>query len=77
LINFANVKQSGGSGDLPDKRVVTVSQVVTLPEFIERSQKLESALESGAMAEFCQQKVSSSSNIGICKLFRCKLTITC
>ena len=50
--------QPGNAGDLPDKRVVTVSQVVTLPNFIARSQKLEGALESGSMAEFCQQKVS-------------------
>ena len=44
--------------DSPDQRIVTVSQVVTLPKLLERSQILETSLVSGNLADFCDEKVS-------------------
>ena len=47
-----------GAGDGVDKRIVTISQVVTLPEFVARSQRLENALRSGTLEDFCAEKVT-------------------
>ena len=61
LITFSNVKQPAhgqGAGDGVDKRIVTISQVVTLPEFVARSQRLENALRSGTLEDFCAEKVT-------------------
>lgn len=59
LVQYFNVKRGSiGIGDLPYQRLVTISQVVTLPEFVARSERFDQALESGDIGDFCQQKVT-------------------
>ena len=41
---------------------VTVSQVITDSELVEKSQHLESALQTGHLHEYCNYKIESASN---------------
>jgi len=38
---------------------VDISQIVTLPEFIDRSKKLEEALQAGSLEYYCSEKVEN------------------
>jgi len=59
LVQYFNVKGARiGIGDLPHQRLVTISKLVTLPDLVARSERLDFALESGNIADFCQEKVS-------------------
>ncbi|CAG7824437.1 unnamed protein product [Allacma fusca] len=69
LIKFENVKNVQGSGQ-PDQRLVTISQVVTLPDFLGRSQKLEAALASGNLGEFCEEKSIQTANENESRIWR-------
>ncbi|XP_066994333.2 protein transport protein Sec31A isoform X2 [Anabrus simplex] len=64
LVMFENVGLGHGSANqvpqAPVGRTVYISQVVTEPELIARSNQLESALQYGQFIEFCQTKAASS-----------------
>eukprot|EP00112_Aurelia_sp_Birch-Aquarium-sp1_P011275 Seg237.6 transcript_id=Seg237.6/GoldUCD/mRNA.D3Y31 product="Protein transport protein Sec31A" protein_id=Seg237.6/GoldUCD/D3Y31 len=51
-------------GNFPDQpaKQVSVSQVVTEGEFLQRSGELENALLSGQLVEFCDQKIGQSAS---------------
>lgn len=48
-----------GQPDQLPMRIVHMSQVVTEPELLSKSEKLESSLANGNLVEFCQSKVES------------------
>jgi protein transport protein SEC31 len=58
LVSFGNEKaQAGQTGTL---HTVYVSQVVTEPELIARSNQLETVLQYGQYTDYCQAKIASS-----------------
>ncbi|PSN56122.1 Protein transport protein Sec31A [Blattella germanica] len=60
LVSFGNEQaQPGQNGLIP--RTVYVSQLVTEPELISRSNQLETTLQYGQYVDFCQAKVATSS----------------
>ncbi|CAL8099465.1 unnamed protein product [Orchesella dallaii] len=58
LISFQNVKTPATQAGQPDRitGTVNISQIVTLPEFIDRSKKLEEALQTGSLEFYCSEK---------------------
>ncbi|KAJ8264347.1 hypothetical protein GJAV_G00148110 [Gymnothorax javanicus] len=61
LVTFENLRpppQQQGPQTLP--RQVFISQVVTETEFLQRSNELQAALQSGAFSVYCQGKVQNS-----------------
>ncbi|XP_060523111.1 protein transport protein Sec31A isoform X2 [Cylas formicarius] len=71
LITFENDKEKitlaqqttqPGQGSPHISRIVQISQVITEPEFIQKSSELEQALESGNFIEYCLNKSESSND---------------
>ena len=62
-MTFENVKMpvTGAGGHALTSHVVTVSQVVTATDLVERSMALERTLQAGEFAGFCEQKIATSS----------------
>lgn len=62
LISFTKQQQQqqSSSNALPPAQLVHISQVVTEEALIEHSSRLENALDSGAIMEFCEQKLQDS-----------------
>ncbi|XP_064631630.1 protein transport protein Sec31A-like isoform X3 [Lineus longissimus] len=58
LVTFENTKPQPNQQPVP--RQVHISQVVTETELLQRSQQLESVLQTGQFAEFCSMKVANS-----------------
>lgn len=48
-----------------------VSQVITNPELIQRSNELDQALQSGEFADFCKFKVDSTNDEHVKKVWSC------
>jgi len=61
-VTFENVKAqaAGGNINTPTSHMVTVSQVVTATDLVERSLALERTLQGGEFGAFCEQKVATS-----------------
>lgn len=60
LIKFTNEKKIQDSvtqGPQQFSCSVTIEQVMTLPILVERSTKLEDALKSGSLEQYCYEKV--------------------
>ncbi|KAK7872942.1 hypothetical protein R5R35_004256 [Gryllus longicercus] len=62
IFENATAAEIAAAGGGPPMRTIRVSQVVTEPELIQRSTLLESALQSGQYVEFCQNKITLSTN---------------
>nr|XP_042906130.1 protein transport protein Sec31A [Parasteatoda tepidariorum] len=63
LVSFSTeVTSNTQTQDLPSRRIVQICQVVTEPELLKNSEKLESSLANGNLVEFCQSKVEGSRN---------------
>ncbi|GFQ92555.1 protein transport protein Sec31A [Trichonephila clavata] len=61
LVSFTNeASTSPQAGDYAPPRLVHISQVVTEPEILKKSEKLESSLSNGNLIEFCQSKSDAS-----------------
>ncbi|KAG2466916.1 SC31A protein, partial [Polypterus senegalus] len=58
LVTFENIKTPSQQPSAP--RLVHVSQVVTETEFLDRSNQLQTTVQSGSFAEFCQFKIDAS-----------------
>jgi len=56
LVTFETITGAAGS---PAKSTVHISNVITEPQFIEASVKLETSLKEGNLKEYCQAKLSS------------------
>lgn len=58
LVSFGNETPQGGQTGV--LHAVYVSQVVTEPELMARSNQLEAVLQYGQYVDFCQAKIASS-----------------
>ncbi|XP_054720841.1 protein transport protein Sec31A-like [Uloborus diversus] len=62
LVYFGNeVTNQSQMGEQIPSRYVHISQVITEPELLKKSEKLESSLANGNLLEFCQNRVENSS----------------
>ena len=63
LISFEDVKVPAGQQQQQQvSRQVHISQVITEPDLVSRSNQLEAALANNQFAEFCALKISNSKN---------------
>ncbi|GBL60714.1 hypothetical protein AVEN_47280-1, partial [Araneus ventricosus] len=61
LVYFASDSSTAPqTGDYPQPRIVHITQVVTEPELLKKSEKLESSLVNGNLIDFCQSKADAS-----------------
>jgi len=61
LVSFETVPGANGA---PAKPAVYISSVVTEPELVSASNKLETSLKEGNLAEFCDAKLATLGNVG-------------
>jgi len=61
LVSFETVPGAGGA---PGKPAVYISSVVTEPQLVEASAKLETSLKEGNLAEFCEAKLATLGDDG-------------
>ena len=66
LVTFEATKQP----NQPTKSVIKVGSVVTEESLLQRSVKLETSLQNGNLAEFCEDKLSSDDNTGDKKVWQ-------
>ncbi|CAL1287606.1 unnamed protein product [Larinioides sclopetarius] len=61
LVYFTNETSTAPqTGDYPQPRILHITQVVTEPELLKKSEKLESSLANGNFIDFCQSKADAS-----------------